>query len=656
MSVVVYDIETLQGCFTYTDIDVNTKKVSQFVLHSERWDLDAFINHLKTLTHQIGYNNVNFDYPVIHHILTRYFYWGVERHKSFVINSIYNKVQEIVEKQSAIDFLDRTAVKQSDWKIQQLDLFKLWHFNNAAKRQSLKGLEVNMNFPNVMEMSIPHDKQNISLEEVDEILKYNLNDVLATYEFYKISIPKIKLRQQLRDKYKIPCMNYPDSKLGEQLMMKFYCEATESSYFEVKDLRTFRNSIIVKDLLFNYIKFNSGKMNEALKFYQDLVITDTKGKLKKTVIYKGFAYDFGLGGIHGSVKAGVYSSNDEWIIIDADVGSMYPNIAIQNKIYIEHLSSVFCEIYENKIVIPRLQAKKRGDKVIADGFKLAANSVYGKSNDEHSFLFDPLYTMQTTINGQLSLAMLAESVVDNLECMVIQANTDGITFKIKRSDLDRYYELCKNWEIITKLNLEYAEYDKMIIRDVNNYAAITTKGKKKYKGAFRPNDIIIQDEEWHKDFSFNIIQIALDKYFFDGVSIQETIRNHTNIYDFCGRQKFVGKDFGTTHEIVNNDDFSSEKIQKQQKVTRYYVSTKGAVFMKNYEKGTKEKIHVGRLVTIFNEYIDKRIVKIFGTEEGEIDLTEPNEVLQEYNIDYNFYIQEANKIINVVENPQLTLL
>ena len=166
----------------------------------------------------------------------------------------------------------------------------------------------------------------------------------------------------------------------------------------------------------------------------------------------------------------------------------------------------------------------------------------------------------------------------------------------------------------------------------------------------------MQDEEWHKDFSFNIVQLALDKYFFDNIPVQETIRNHTNIYDFCGRQKFVGKDFGTTHEIEKEDEyFSFEKIEKQQKVTRYYVSTKGAVFIKNYEKGTKEKIHVGKLVTIFNEYIDKRIVKIFGTEDGEIDLTEPQEVLQEYNIDYSFYIQEANKIINVVENPQLNL-
>jgi len=632
---VCYDIETLQSCFTYTDYDIDTHTVSKFVLHKDRWELDDLIKHLNLVTHQIGFNNINFDYPILHYILTSYKYLK-KQNRDTVINNIYKKAQEIVNKQNQDNFFDLVAIKQKDCLIEQLDLFKLWHFNNKAKHQSLKGLQFNMNYHNVEEMPYQHDKANIDITEIEDILSYNLNDVMSTYEFYKISKPKIALRQQLRDKFNIPCINYPDSKLGEQLMLKLYCDAVEIPSFDIVNLRTERYKIVVKDIIFSYINFTSYKFNQVLEFYKNTIITQTKGDVKKTINYKSFYYDFGLGGLHGSVKAGIYESDNEYIIIDADVASMYPNIAIQNKLYIEHLGNIFCDIYEKNIVLPRLKAKKEGDKVTADALKLAANSVYGKSNDEHSFLRDSQYTMTTTINGQLLLAMLIESVCEKLDCFVLQVNTDGVTIKLKRSDIDKYYEVCKNWENITKLELEFVEYQKMIIRDVNNYMAITTKGKKKYKGAFRPNEIIIQDEEWHKDFSFNIIQIALEKYFFDNIPIKETVETHKNIYDFCGRQKFIGKDYGTIHKLVkNNKGQFVEAVIKQQKVTRYFVSKDGDTFIKNYAKGSLEKIHAGYKVTIFNKYVEKNI--------------------SEYNLNYSFYIREIQKILDVVEDKQFKL-
>ena len=73
------------------------------------------------------------------------------------------------------------------------------------------------------------------------------------------------------------------------------------------------------------------------------------------------------------------------------------------------------------------------------------------------------------------------------------------------------------------------------------------------------------DKDYHKDNSFKIIPIALSDYFTKGVSIEETICNHTNIYDFCGRQKFKGQDYGTTSSIVG-DRIVINKEQKEEEV------------------------------------------------------------------------------------------
>lgn len=150
--------------------------------------------------------------------------------------------------------------------------------------------------------------------------------------------------------------------------------------------------------------------------------------------------------------------------------SYYPNLAIQNRFYPEHLGEEFCDIYY-QVYITRAQAKTKAKKekdlvaiAINAGLKLGLNGTYGKSNDIYSFFYDPLYTLKTTINGQLLLCMLAEELSDISE--IIQVNTDGVTIKIRKELEDNVYKICKDWEKLTNLELEYAYYDKMVIRDV----------------------------------------------------------------------------------------------------------------------------------------------------------------------------------------------
>ncbi len=239
--------------------------------------------------------------------------------------------------------------------------------------------------------------------------------------------------------------------------------------------------------------------------------------------------------------------------------------------------------------------------------------------------------MSITINGQLLLCMLAEEIVDTIEdCQILQINTDGITINLNRNSINIYKQICKDWEEYTKLQLEYVEYSLMVIKDVNNYFAVTTNNKHKYKGAFEIN------KEYHKDNSFKIVPIALSEYFTKGTPIEDTIKSHKNIYNFCGRQKFKGEDKGYINWI-DLDKYGTyyKKSQVQQKNVRYYISTKGYSFIKHYAKGSGEFINKGYRVTIFNKYQELE--------------------WKEYNVDYSFYIKECQKIINQIEDKQLNL-
>lgn len=641
---VIYDIETLLGCFTYSALDIYTKEEFRFVIHPERNDIVELYKHLLKCSWQIGFNNLNFDYPILHYMLfnkTRFLKESPEMINYF----IHAEATKITEAQNNKVFSKIVSIKKEDVVIKQIDLFRVWHYNNPARSTSLKNLQVSMGLLDVQEMPIDHTQEHISKEDIDKILEYNWNDVISTYEFYLKSIDKIKLRFKIKEKYNIDCLNFSNGKLGEQLILKLYCDKTNKNWWDVKNLRTFRTSINLKDCIPDKINFKTEKFNQVVNYFKNKVITNTKGAFKYNIVYKGCSIDYGTGGIHGCTSPSVYESNNEYIIKTADVSSLYPNIPIAFRFTIEHLGWEFLDVYENQIVNVRMaekaKPKNERDSTIIDGYKEAANITYGKSNDENSFLYDPLYTMQTTIAGQLALSMLIEDCSLIPDSKLLMINTDGFEILIPRKYESLYNEKCKEWENKTNLTLEFDEYSKMWIRDVNNYGSVTVSGKIKNKGAFEVDKVIGSEPAYHKDSSFRIVPLAVQEYFVHNIPIQNTIKFHfTNKYkenenkgilDFCGRQKFDKKSYGEILIPKGNDIIQ----ERQQKITRYYVSNKGYKFVKRYHKGTSENIHSDYYVTIFNKKIDKPFA--------------------DYDINLQFYINEAYKLIHSIESTQLSL-
>src|SRR5690606_33759482 len=77
-------------------------------------------------------------------------------------------------------------------------------------------------------------------------------------------------------------------------------------------------------------------------------VKKVKGRLISTnlhVMFGGIPVMFGTGGIHASVQSRVFESNVTHQIIDIDVASFYPNLAIQNRLHAEHLDVAFCDAY-----------------------------------------------------------------------------------------------------------------------------------------------------------------------------------------------------------------------------------------------------------------------------------------------------------------------
>jgi len=234
--------------------------------------------------------------------------------------------------------------------------------------------------------------------------------------------------------------------------------------------QTPRPVIHLRDAILPWIAFQHPEFTRVLNWLKAQTITETKGVFNDlTAQVDGFTFVFGLGGIHGSLESTVVESDDEHVIVDLDVTSYYPNLAITNGFHPAHLGKDFVGIYKHLFEQRKQYPKKSAQSAM---LKLALNGVYGDSNNKFSVFYDPLFTMSITLNGQLLLCLLAERLlaVDGLR--LVQVNTDGVTVRVPRRELDALDTVCEGWCQLTGLNLEQAFYKKMFIRDCNNYIAV----------------------------------------------------------------------------------------------------------------------------------------------------------------------------------------
>lgn len=458
----VYDIETLASFFSYCAINIDSLEKVSFVIHKSRNDYKQLIKFLLNTQGGIGFNNINFDYPILHYMINNYHNLS-EADPEVIIQLIYYEAQRIIETQNKQDFNSIVAIPEKEVKFKQLDLFKLWHYNNKARSTSLKSLQISMNFPNVMEMPIDHQRTDIKDSEIDGILEYNMNDVLSTYEFYKRSLDKISLRSSLKDIYNLPMTNWNDVKIGENIFLKLLSEDMDIPMWDLRKMRTYRSEIRFNDIILPYIKFDNDKLKKLLNQFKQTVITQTKNGFKNTLILHDQIFEYGQGGIHQCAKSGIYKSDEDYMILDIDVSSFYPNIAVNNNFRPEHLGDSFSKIYNN-IYVERSNIPKTDPKNGA--YKLMLNGCFGKAGDQNSFLFDNKFLLSITVNGQLLISLLIDKLLNVPDIFFVQSNTDGITIRLNKKYYEEVLKICKNWEEITKLKLEYAEYSKMVIRDV----------------------------------------------------------------------------------------------------------------------------------------------------------------------------------------------
>lgn len=669
-----YDIESLPNFFSC---------VVKHVASGNRWifEVSDWCNHAPQfvqfiyalMVHDcrlIGFNNFYYDWQVIEHCLSV--------GPTFTAADAYFKTSQIINGcghcwscTHGQSFRCETAFKSNVWtgdqKVKQIDLYLIHHFDNQAKRTSLKETEFNMRSSNIGDLPFtPGANLDVSMRR--KTLQYNCHDVDETERFAIHSAPMIDFREELVPSMGYDVMNYNDTKIGKKFFEKELKSRVPHLLGTYKDKKqTPRDSIALRDVILPKIEFESPQLRAVMDHLKATTITETKSPPELnglSATLDGFTMDVGAGGGHGSVERQHVKPEPGWQLLDVDVASYYPNLAIVNRFYPAHLSETFCDIYQDVYERRKATAKKTAPNEM---YKLALNGVYGDSANKYSIFLDPQYTMQVTINGQLLLYLLTERLIMHAHCKMVQLNTDGVTFLVRDEDREHAEGLCKQWETFTGLTLEYADYEAMWIRDVNNYIAKSLDGYVKRIGAYgyetQRENPATREVKWSKDHSALVVQKAACAEMLDGIPVRQFIENHDDLYDFLLRSKSTGKtrqrlfpegsvdtpakpemvadEMGMMHPKIHTD--AKGKVHKHmefdpdagvwlQKVTRYHIAKVGSPLQMVHHPAPQQKM--------------RKLKKIIGKHVGwNVAVCDEMKDFDPSNINLEWYISEAEKLV-----------
>lgn len=624
---IVFDIEVLKNVFTCTCKNTDTKQITVFEISPRRVDVQELVTFFYEDYYFVGYNNIHYDNPILNYIIMLYREHYFDRYSTRELTeSVFRMSQLVIDKNSDFDLW-----KEYKYARNFLSIDLLTMLYSKALRVSLKEMQVTMQYKNVEEFVVDWH-QDLPEKDIDRLISYNINDVESTEELLYRCKDLLELRIETEKDFGLPCLSLDRVNLGDKLLQLKVMEKTGLNKKQLENMKSPANYVDLEKVIFPWIKFESPILQKKLTDMknQHNVSPGRKGYIN-TFMFGEMKVTIGVGGIHGDNGTCIIKPNEDELLLDSDVNSLYPSLMRMYHLYPPKLKNVLGQIFP-QIIDDRLEFKRTGQKNKNETYKYMLNGVSGKMQDETSWLFSPFTVMQVRINGQLLLLMLAERLL-KLGCKLYQINTDGILYKLKKSKYEELQQVLKEWEKLTMLTLETEEFTQFYQLAINDYFGVEPNNKIKKKGFF------LTDIELGKGLTPKIIPEAIINYFVHNIPVEDTIKSCKDICKFLQAEK-TGKQWTVEY---------NEQIQ--QRINRFYVSNSGYYLWKWKLDDTGKKSYQ----IMLKDHGVRLHNKFYSDEDLQWKYSQGETFQSIYDIDYQYYINQCIKVIEKLKPKQLNL-
>ena len=625
--VALYDIEVFPNCFHCLVSDSESHKKYKFEISNRKNQLEELIDffYFKRVEHiMCGYNNHHYDDIVINYMI---FFRNTMKRFDYlkICNSLYYLSKAIIESEKTENIDKIKQYKYANY-FYSFDLMTMLY--SAAKQKSLKEVEILLGMDNVQEFEAGFDQRLLD-SEIDDMIKYNENDVDATELLLNTVKDEVDLRLEVEKEWGFDALSMSNIRIGEEILLRksnLKGVALEEAKSKIRRVAKIEN----KDIILPFIQYSNPKLKEVLLDVKNATCYPCKSDKKQKNYEKKFVlsntcYSIGEGGIHTINEPRIFKPTADQYIGHSDVTSMYPSLAIIYKWLPVHLGKDFWNVYES-LYKERVIAKRNHDELKAKAFKFALNSPIGKMQNESSWAYDPLNAYKIRMNGQLILLMLVDRLL-SINCKIVQVNTDGVVYIADKANRELIDQFVHEVENITKLHFDSDDYESFYQYDVNNYFGI----RKGYSQSGDPS-LIEKKGKFITEIGLNnsmtpvVISKAVINYFLTKEPIDKFVKEDKNIRDFLMSQS-VNREFKV--------EYGNKPVQR---INRYYASNSGYYLMR-----VKDKMYETKKESILS---DVGVILL-----NHIDSTP----IEERKINYQYYIGKAKTIVSEFINRQLII-
>lgn len=561
-----YDIEVFEFDWFVTFMTTDETKVVQ--IHNDTAKLRKFLDNQDNLI--LGaFNNKHYDDGILIAI-----YYGAD-------NATIKRMNDFI------------IVKRRNWWDFDFVNFKKKVFTSFDLRDdlpinlSLKAIEANM-YLDIEESQVDFNiDRPLTEAEIESTFKYNLADVKAWNVLYKERYDYIHSKLvvgSIKGLKAHEVIGLTNAKLTAKFLeAKKVIRDDEEDYTPPESLRLGKYGIALdffndpvghtiaglkKRLETETRKVSIRSINRQIK---ELEESRDRYMCKLETALAGVDHTLAWGGLHGAQLKVYETSDGEYIILMADVTSYYPSLMIIYNYISRNIESLesFKDVYDR-----RVEAKLNRLKEIADALKLILNTTYGAMKNKYNELYDPRNASAVCITGQLLLTDLIDKLEDGLEYFnLIQSNTDGVGFKVRRSEVDKVHDIVAEWENRTLMTMEYTVINVIAQKDVNNYVMKSGEtyiikdgekiltgediGKIKTKGGY----VSLYGGGSFENNSLVVVHDAIVQYLMNGVPVRETIEAETDVHKFQIVAKIGASYTGAVH-YIGDDEFPVQKVNR----------------------------------------------------------------------------------------------
>lgn len=444
-------------------------------------------------------------------------------------------------------------------ELDMIDLFEIPpRAPQALRPDSLKSYMGKMHCRTIQDLPLAHWAPVLPFmrKVIDD---YCGNDLEGTAWLYRQFETQIKQRVDIGEEYGIDVRSKSDAQISEAIIKKQLTFKPQRPTIPVGT--RFKYDVP------NFIYFQTPELQNLLEVIkrQEFVLGGggavlLPAELEDLRVQVGSnSYTVRIGGLHSCETVQHHlATNGDTQLTDIDVASWYPRLIDVLGLFPEQIGPGFLAIFR-KLMRMRLEAKKAGNKKLANMLKIVINGCYGKLGSIFSVLFAPKLMLQVTITGQLALLMLIEAMELNfIKC--VSANTDGIVLKYSAAQNATRTAIMKWWESVIGAELEESPYLAIFIRDVNSYIAFKPDGEVKKKGEFA--DPVPVASSWPSP-ECQVSVDAVVEFLRSGTPIEHTVRSCKDVRQFVACRKVTGGGHFNGHALG--------------RAVRWYYSKQGGV-------------------------------------------------------------------------------